>query len=306
MSQNIPPQQLNTSGTNQEYTHTPVLLDSVVEALAPATGESYLDLTAGYGGHAHAVLARTKAPEHMVLVDRDEMAIRALEPFKAQGADVVHDDYAHYAEKASDEGKQFNMILVDLGVSSPQLDKADRGFSFRLDGPLDMRMDKRQSHTAADVVNNAPKERLVEIFEHYGEEPRKQAEKIATAICAARPVHSTTQLADVIRNVRPGYHKKHPATRTFQAIRIALNDELGQLERLLRVIPTLLTPGGRVAFISFHSLEDGRVKRFFKEQDEAGYEAELVLLGGKAVRGKLHDDTNPRARSAVLRAAVKK
>ncbi len=297
MSNNIPPQQL----------HIPVLLKQVIEQLAPRPGESYLDLTAGYGGHARAVLAYTKAPERAVLVDRDQMAIDELQPLARSGATIIHDSYASYAQNASEAGKRFDMILVDLGVSSPQLDKANRGFSIKRDGPLDMRMDQRQQRTAADIVNEASKADLVEILERYGEEPKKQALRIADAIIKARPVQTTKLLADVILNTHRGAYKKtHPATRTFQAIRIALNDELGQLEQLLNVIPTLLTPGGRVAIISFHSLEDRLVKRFFREQANAGYEAELDLLTGKAIRGKLYDGSNPRARSALLRAAVKK
>lgn len=297
MSNNIPPQQL----------HIPVLLEQVVEQLAPQPGESYLDLTAGFGGHARAILAHTKAPEKAVLVDRDQMAIDALEPLARNGAEVIHDSYADYAQKASEAGKRFDMILVDLGVSSPQLDKANRGFSLKRDGPLDMRMDQRQQQTAADIVNRASKTELVELLELYGEEPKKQATRIATAIIQARPVTTTQQLASVILdNHRGAYQKTHPATRTFQAIRIVINDELGQLTRLLKVVPTLLNPGGRIAIISFHSLEDRLVKRFFAEQAAAGYEASLGLLTKKAVRGKLEDDSNPRARSASLRAAVKK
>lgn len=297
MSQNIPPQQL----------HIPVLLEQVIEQLAPRPGESYLDLTAGYGGHAKAVLAHTKAPEKAVLVDRDKMAIDALKPLERSGVTVVHESYARYAEQAAEQGKRFDMILVDLGVSSPQFDKADRGFSLKRDGPLDMRMDQQQQQTAADIVNSASKAKLAEIIEHYGEEPKRNAQNIADAIVRARPVQTTEQLANVILKIHRGaYQKTHPATRTFQAIRIVVNDELGQLERLLAVVPKLLTPGGRIAIISFHSLEDRSVKRFFAEQVSAGYEAELNLLTKKAVRGKLLDDTNPRARSASLRAAVKK
>lgn len=297
MSNNIPPQQL----------HTPVLLESVVEQLAPTTGESYLDLTAGFGGHARAILARTQAPEKAVLVDRDQMAIDALRPLKDLGATVIHDDYANVAEEVAKQGRRFNMILVDLGVSSPQLDRADRGFSLKRDGPLDMRMDQRQRRTANDLVNRTSRDELAELIERYGEEPRSRAFKIAKAIIDARPVRTTQELADVILRTHHGaYQKTHPATRTFQAIRIAINDELGQLERLLNVVPDLLEKEGRIAIISFHSLEDRLVKRFFKEQAEAGYEAELDLLQGKAIRGKLHDDSNPRARSSLLRVAVKK
>lgn len=307
MSQKIPPHHL-LRGTEQSepQLHIPVLLESVVEHLAPQLGESYLDLTAGYGGHAKAILALTKAPTKATLVDRDAMAIDALQLFQGAGAELIHDDYAHYAEQAREQGRRFNMILVDLGVSSPQLDKADRGFSLKRDGPLDMRMDRREQATADDLVNHASRDYLAEIIERYGEEPRSRAFKIATAIVNARPVHTTLQLANVIRDSRHGPKTKtHPATRTFQAIRIALNDELGQLERLLKVLPNLLQPGGRVAIISFHSLEDRLVKRFFKEQAEAGYESQLDLLG-KAVFGKLQDVNNPRARSATLRVAVKK
>lgn len=292
-----PPQQLN---------HIPVLLDQVVELLAPQLGESYLDLTAGFGGHAKAILAHTKAPEKAALVDRDQMAIEALKELQTEGAEVIHEDYASYAEKAASEGKQYNMVLVDLGVSSPQLDKATRGFSLKQAGPLDMRMDQRQLTTADRLVNRTPTAKLAEIIERYGEEPKKQALRIAQAIVHARPVKDTNDLANVILSIHRGaYQKIHPATRTFQALRIAVNDEIGQLERLLAVAPKLLMSGGRIAFISFHSLEDGRVKRFLKEQADAGYEAELNLLG-KAVRGEHEDVSNPRARSATLRVAVKK
>ncbi len=297
MSKNIPP---------QHFHHTPVLLEQVVEALAPQPGESYLDLTAGFGGHARAILERTKAPEKAVLVDRDEMAIGALEELKSRGAEVIHQDYASYAEEASRQGKRFDMVLVDLGVSSPQFDKAVRGFSLKRDGPLDMRMDQSQLKNAGDLVNRSSEAKLAEMIERYGEEPRKQAMKIATAIVRARPLTTTQELADVILKTHRGRRQKiHPATRTFQAIRIVVNDELGQLERLLSVAKSLLENNGRITFISFHSLEDRLVKRFLKEQAEAGYEAELRLLG-KAVRGETEDVTNPRARSATLRAAVKK
>lgn len=314
MSKNIPPQQAKTSRESpkanfakSEQLHIPVLLKQVVEQLAPQPGESYLDLTAGYGGHAYAILTHTKTPKKAVLVDRDQMAIDALEPLVSEGAIVIHDSYASYAQKAIEEGKRFDMILVDLGVSSPQFDKAGRGFSLKRDGPLDMRMDRREKRTASDVINSASKEELVEILVMYGEEPTKQAQKIAEAIIEARPVRTTGKLAEVILKTHRGPRQKtHPATRTFQAIRIVVNDELGQLTRLLEAVPRLLNPGGRIAIISFHSLEDRLVKRFFAEQAGAGYEAELDLLTKKAIRGKLKDDSNPRARSASLRAAVKK
>lgn len=294
----IPPQQL----------HIPVLLESVLEQLAPGPDESYCDLTAGYGGHARAVGAKTQTPQKMVLVDRDTEALASLDDLKATGARLVHDDYAHFAEEAASRGEQFDMILVDLGVSSPQLDRADRGFSLKRSGPLDMRMNQKNGEITAEfLVNTLPEMELVRIIELYGEEPKGRARTIAKAIVAARPLRTTEDLATVVlRTHRGAYQKTHPATRTFQALRIYLNDELGQLERLLAVLPKLLTPGGRTALISFHSLEDRLVKRFFAEQAKAGFEAELRLLTKKAIRGEIDDAHNPRARSASLRAAVKK
>lgn len=295
--------------TPQQPHHVPVLLRQVKEQLAPRPGESYLDLTAGYGGHARAIIAATEAPEKATLVDRDLTAIETLNDIKGLGTRLVHDNYAHFAEKAVSARQKFDMILVDLGVSSPQLDRAIRGFSIQHDGPLDMRMDQTdsQTKTAGVLVNTATQAELEHWIGTYGEEPMNQARRIARAIIANRPIHTTKQLATVITNNHRGRRQKtHPATRTFQAFRIAVNDELGQLERLLKVLPELLEDGGRVAIISFHSLEDRLVKRFFREQAEAGYEARLDLLTRKAIRGKIYDVHNPRARSAVLRAAVKK
>lgn len=295
-----PPQQLH---------HIPVLLEQVVEHLAPQPGESYLDLTAGFGGHARAVLARTQAPEKATLVDRDENALETLDDIRKAGAELVHQNYATFAEQAAREQKHYDMILVDLGVSSPQLDRAERGFSLKRDGPLDMRMDQSNAaqKTAAFLINHMSQDEIERVLSLYGEEPRGKARTIAKAIIAARPLETTHELANVIMSIHRGaYQKTHPATRTFQAFRIAVNDELGQLERLLAVVPQLLRRGGRVVLISFHSLEDRLVKRFLHEQASAGYESELDLLEKKAIRGKINDVHNPRARSATLRAAVKK
>ncbi len=292
----LPPQQL----------HIPVLLDRVIELLSPQKGETYLDLTAGYGGHALAILQRIGDPHLMSLVDRDNNAIKELRAFGEQGASILHMDFASAAEKFVSENEQFDMVLVDLGVSSPQLDKAERGFSLKRSGPLDMRMDARQPQTAGDIVNTMPAEDLQRLIVQYGEETPAQAKRIVTAITSARPLHTTTELAEVIASTHRGpYQKIHPATRTFQAIRIALNDELGQLSRLLPLIPNLLKPGGRIAIISFHSLEDRLVKRYLVEQTRAGYEAELSLLTSRAVKGSTDDVHNPRSRSAMLRVAVK-
>ena len=298
------PQQLHADGAERQ--HLPVLLDQVVELLAPRPGESYLDLTAGYGGHASAIASRLDGWKTVTLVDRDENAIRELETFRAEGAQLIHDDFAHFAETAAEEGTRYNMVLVDFGVSSPQLDRAERGFSIARPGPLDMRMDQRQELSALNMVNRMPKWQLAEVIEKYGEERPRVAARIALAIVQSRPLSTTEDLARAVLSTHRGPRTKvHPATRTFQAIRIACNDELRQIERLLQTLPEILHPGGRVAFISFHSLEDRLVKNYLREQSQAGYEAEFSLIG-KPILGKLNDVHNPRARSAILRAAVKK
>lgn len=299
------PQQLH-DGAHPEL-HAPVLLDQVVELLAPQPGQTYLDLTAGYGGHAKTVADRLGGFKTVTLVDRDENAIAELQKYTVQGARLVHDDFAHFALTATTAGEAYDMVLVDLGVSSPQLDRAERGFSIKRTGPLDMRMDARQARTAASLLNSLSEKELGRILMTYGEERPSKAAHIARAIVRARPLRTTQDLAAAVLSTHRGPHMKvHPATRTFQAIRIALNDELGQIETLLRCLPGLLKPGGRVVFISFHSLEDRLVKRFIADQVTAGYEAEFSLLTKKPILGKLHDVHNPRARSAILRAAVKK
>ena len=287
--------------------HVPVLLDRTLELLAPQPGESYLDLTAGYGGHAAAILERTNNPSGTVLVDRDENAINELQAFKDKGAKLLHTDFVTAAKQLVEEGEQFNMILVDLGVSSPQLDRAERGFSFSKDGPLDMRMDPTAKKTAEEIVNRSSEQELLRIIVEYGEESRGFARRVAQAIVRNRPFTTTSELATLILGEHRGkWQRTHPATRTFQALRIATNDELGQVERLLPLLPRLLQPGGRVAIISFHSLEDRLVKRYFKEQAEAGFEAELQIVTKKPSEGSLYDVHNPRSRSAKLRVAVKK
>lgn len=285
--------------------HIPVLLDSVLSLLAPQAGESYLDLTAGYGGHARAVISRIGAANLSTLVDRDEFALNHLCDLGRQGAHILQKDFYSAARDLVNDGEKYDMILLDLGVSSPQLDRAERGFSFMKDGPLDMRMDQSEDLNAEAIVNNASEKELARIIATYGEESPNRSAKIARAIRLNRPFRTTTGLAEVIKKTLPGGSKIHPATRTFQALRIAVNDELGQLERTLLLIPGLLRPGGRVAVISFHSLEDRIVKQFFNEQSRAGYEAELTVLTRHPIAGKTYDVSNPRARSAKLRAAVK-
>lgn len=284
--------------------HQPVLLQSTLDVLAPKRGENYLDLTAGYGGHASKVIAAIGDAHLATLVDRDDYAIFALKPLQEAGARVLKSDYASAAANLAKAGEQFSMVLIDLGVSSPQLDIADRGFSFMQDGPLDMRMDQQTGFTAADVCNRASEDELVRILRDFGEEPH--AVKVARAIIRNRPLKTTTQLADVVTTVYRGRKgKTHPATRTFQALRIAVNKELQQLDETLVLIPDLLKPGGRVAVISFQSLEDRMVKHFFKEEHESGYEARLQVVTKQPISGATDDVHNPRARSAKLRAAVK-
>lgn len=291
---------------NHDDLHVPVLLDSTLEALRPKKGENYLDLTAGYGGHGRRILERTENYTDSILVDRDEYAIGKLAPLAEKGVRLLHTDFVTAARQLTEEGKQFDMILVDLGVSSPQLDQSERGFSFTKQGPLDMRMDVRQETTAEVLVNTASKDELIRIITTYGEEPYRFAKAIAAAIIDARPLKTTDELASLIKEQYRGPWKRiHPATRTFQALRIAVNDELRQVEELLPLLPKLLKTGGRVGVISFHSLEDRLVKQYFADQLHAGYEAELVIVTKKPIEGATHDVHNPRSRSAKLRVAVK-
>lgn len=291
----------------QKSLHVPVLLESTVELLSPKKGENYLDLTAGYGGHAGRILEITGNFSESVLVDRDENAIKCLESLSNKGARLMHTDFATATKQLAEEGSKFDMILVDLGVSSPQLDQNERGFSFTNSGPLDMRMDQRQEKSAKTLVNTASAEELTRIITQYGEEPLGFAKTIAKTIVAGRPLSETNELAELIKNAYRGKWKKiHPATRTFQALRIAVNDELKQVEDMLPILPDLLKPGGRVGIISFHSLEDRLVKRYFNDQFDSGIEAKLQPLTKKPIAGDIYDVHNPRSRSAKLRVAVKK
>jgi 16S rRNA (cytosine1402-N4)-methyltransferase len=293
--------------------HIPVLLDAVLDMLKPTEHQHFLDLTAGYGGHARSVIARIGDANLATLVDRDGSAILSLEDLARAGASLIHADFLTAAEKLAKENKQFDMILLDLGVSSPQLDTAERGFSFSKSAPLDMRMDTSQSLTAAAIVNGYSEKELSKIFVEYGEENRRLADKFAREILWQRkkkPIASTSELAELVR-IETGradggkYHKIHPATKVFQALRIAVNDELGQLERTLPLLPRLMKPGGRLAIISFHSLEDRIVKNFLKNEAENGFESELHILTRHPIKGATIDENNPRARSAKLRAAAK-
>lgn len=299
-----PPQQEDSS---ESPLHVPVLLDATLDELRPIQGENYLDLTAGYGGHARRFLAKTENYADSVLVDRDAFAIAELGEFEQKGVRILHTDFVSAARQLVEEGKQFSIILVDLGVSSPQLDKSERGFSFTKSGPLDMRMDRRQETSAETLVNTLGKDELVRIITQYGEEPLGFARRVADAIVSHRPITTTGDLAELVKQANVGKWKKtHPATRTFQALRIAVNEELRQVEELMPLIPQLLKKDGRVGIISFHSLEDRLVKQYFGEQKNAGYEAELSIQTKKPLAGDIYDVHNPRSRSAKLRVAVKK
>lgn len=291
---------------NMEELHKPVLLSEVLEVLQPRPGESYLDLTAGYAGHASKILDVTQNYKESVLVDRDENAIKVLrEKFQGTGIRLRHEDFYNAVLQEIECGNAFDMILMDFGVSSPQLDRAERGFSFAKDGPLDMRMDQSQELSAEVIVNHYSERHLEEILEKYGEEKPGFARLIARAICHGRPWQSTAQLGEALKKYGRG-GKIHPATRTFQAIRIAVNDELGLIERTLKLLPKVLKPGGRVAAITFHSLEDRLVKDWLKEETAYGEESELKVLTKKPRLAENEElFINPRARSAKLRAAIK-
>lgn len=286
--------------------HEPVLLKEVLEYLNPQKGERYLDVTAGYGGHATHVLRASENFSESVLVDRDQMAIDHLTTlFANSGIEIRHDDFATVSADLRKQGRKFDLILADLGVSSPHLNMASRGFSFQHEGPLDMRMDRRQELTAAIIVNQWSAENLEQIFRTYGEEPH--ARRIAKVIEANRPFETTDQLAQIIARTAGKWQGKHPATRTFQALRIAVNNELGLLVQALPDWQKLLAPGGRLAIISFHSLEDRIVKQYFAEHGQHTYDAGLTILTkSPVVASTMEVVSNPRSRSAKLRAAQRK
>ncbi len=285
--------------------HIPVLVDAALTYLAPKQGASYLDLTAGYGGHAAAVLGRTMSPERTVLVDRDQTAIETLkQKFKSQPVEILQEDFYAASQKLVQQKRHFDLILADLGISSPHIDTASRGFAFMQEGPLDMRMDQTQPLSAADIVNNYSQGDIAAILAEYGEEPR--AKRIAGLIVANRPLHTTTDLATIVARAYPGHSRMHPATRTFQGLRIAVNDELGLLLKSLPLWFRLLAPGGRLGVISFHSLEDRIVKEAFNEAAGDRYDTDLRLLTKRPITAG-HDELvfNPRSRSAKLRVVAK-
>ncbi|MEQ1580038.1 MAG: 16S rRNA (cytosine(1402)-N(4))-methyltransferase RsmH [Steroidobacteraceae bacterium] len=301
--------------------HAPVLLDEALEGLNVQPEGRYLDATFGRGGHTAAVLAKLGPAGAVVAFDRDPEAIRAgRERFGAEPRlTLIRGPFGRLTEllAAAGQAPGFDGMLFDLGVSSPQLDNAARGFSFLHDGPLDMRMDNETGITAAAWLARAPEHEIATIIREYGEE--RFARRIASAIVSARrtePLTRTTQLARVVAEAVPAWEPgKHPATRTFQAIRIHVNAELAEIDTALAQSVDLLNPRGRLCVISFHSLEDGRVKRFMQRQSQedpvyAGL-PEVPLHArprlrrvGKAVHPQDQEiRRNPRARSAILRIA---
>ena len=298
--------------------HIPVLLDEVVAAINPADGLSVIDATFGAGGYSRALLA---AGARVYAFDRDPNAIRDGAGMVAEfdGRLSLHAErFSAMREEMERIGvPQVDAVVMDIGVSSMQLDQGDRGFSFQQDGPLDMRMSSA-GESAADFLNSADEAAIADVLYHYGEE--RQSRRVARAIVAARPLETTGEFARVVRRAlgHKPHDKKDPATRSFQAVRIHVNDELGELRAGLNAAETLLREGGVLAVVSFHSLEDRIVKRFLKEASGAGRAVSRHLPGeipgpppvftkvSKAIRpSDAEIERNPRARSSTLRHAIR-
>ena len=304
-----------------DHAHRPVMLEEVLELLLNDENGFYIDATFGRGGHSRALLEQLGPGARLVGIDRDPDARAAQQ--QLEGSDSRFRGYSDrfdcLEEVVSEEQRPLAGVLMDLGLSSPQLEDPRRGFSFMRDGPLDMRMDPEQGSRAAEWLARAPEKEIADVLYQYGEE--RKSRRIARAICrrrAERPLETTGELAELVEKVLgKGEPGKHPATRTFQAIRIYLNGELDALDAALGQVVDQLTPGGRLVVISFHSLEDRRVKRLIR--DESGRAPRgrggVPLGGERPVRlrslgrprhaSRAEIANNPRARSAVLRAAEK-
>lgn len=288
--------------------HIPVLENEVLALLSPKEGNKYLDLTAGYGGHAQKILERIGAEGQATLVDRDKASIGHLkEMFRAdKRVRIIHQDFLSASKELNRIDAKFDIILADLGISSPHIDNPNRGFSVKEDGPLDMRMDQRQTKTAADLINESNLDELTLILRDYGE--LKRPKQLAQAIINRRPYRTTQELSEVIESNTKWQKKRiHPATQAFQAIRIAVNDELSQLRQSLGVWVELLAPGGKLGVISFHSLEDRLVKQTFSHYGGDRYDATLQTVTDRPVKASAEEVVfNPRARSAKLRVTQRK
>jgi len=308
-------------GGGREASHVPVLLQEAIDFLNVRRGGTYIDATVGLGGHSYEIAKRLGAPGHLIGLDKDPAALEiagarlrtagfrreAVPEAESRKPDwpVITLLHRSFAELASDQRPAtIDGLLADLGVSSLQFDTPARGFSFQADGPLDMRMNPHSDRTAEQVVNHLDERELADVIYEFGEERRSR--RIARAICRSRPIRTTAQLADVIsaaaRPMNQAERKIHPATRTFQALRIFVNRELDDLKALLEAAPRILKPGGRVVVISFHSLEDRIVKDAFR--DGAMKDKYYRILTKKPVTASEEEiDRNPRSRSAKLRAA---
>lgn len=299
--------------------HVSVLLEEAVQALNIRPDGVYVDATFGRGGHSRAILARLGAAGRLIALDRDPAAVRAGEAIADARFSLVHAPFSGLVEALESQGvQQVDGILFDLGVSSPQLDEAERGFSFRFEAPLDMRMDTSRGMTAAQWLNQAAEEEITHVVREYGEE--RFARQVARAVIKARaeaPIETTRRLATIVAGaVRTRERGQDPATRTFQAVRIFINRELEELQAALPQAVTALGCGGRLVVISFHSLEDRIVKRFMREEAEGEQlpreipvRASMLRQGRLSLLGKAQRPsdaecvTNPRARSAVMRVA---
>jgi 16S rRNA (cytosine1402-N4)-methyltransferase len=291
--------------------HVPVLSEAVLEYLDVRPGAVIVDATLGLAAHASAIARRLGGTGKLIGFDRDpqamELAKARMEELRVELGDampeVVYEPRAFSEAAGVIEPGSLDGLLADFGVSSLQLDEAHRGFSFRSDGPLDMRMDTRGGLTAEQVVNQEDENELADLIYEFGEERRSR--RIARAIVRARPITTTAELARVVSAEAPQMkgEKIHPATRTFQALRIRVNNELGEIESLLKSAPSLLKPGGRLVLISFHSLEDRLVKDAFRDGGRDGIYQ--VLTKKPVVAGEQEQMRNPRARSAKLRAVVR-
>jgi 16S rRNA (cytosine1402-N4)-methyltransferase len=298
---------------HSSFRHVPVLLNEVLAGLTPRDGGCYVDGTLGGGGHAAAVLEASAPGGRLLGIDADPAALAAAGARLArfgERATLAHGNFRDIGPLARAQGfDQIDGLLLDLGVSSHQIDTPERGFSFAADAPLDMRLDPTGGVTAADVVNSTPESELADLIFRYGEE--RGSRRIARFIAEARrkqPIDTTIELAELVARALGGRHGKiHPATRTFQALRIAVNHELESLEAVLPQAVELLAPGGRMAIISFHSLEDRIVKLFFRA--ESGYggseqPARLQIITKKPIEASEQEArANPRSRSAKLRIA---
>lgn len=282
--------------------HESVLTSEVISYLNPSPGKVYIDATAGAGGHSIALIEKGSS---VLAIDQDSDSIGHIKSLNIKNLTLAQDNFSHIYRLAQENGlREVDGILFDLGVSTHQLTTPNRGFSFQMDGPLDMRMNKYSPISAQDIVNNFDKRRLHELFQSYGQEKLSLA--VADAICITRqikPIEKTKELANIVSEVyrKKGLRSKiHPATKVFQALRIVVNSELLNLEETLPQTTGLLKRGGRVVVISFHSLEDGIVKRFFKQNQK------LKVLTRTPVRPTGQEIlSNPKARSARLRAAEK-